>query len=141
MTGETEEVPMPITFVVDQERRRVVATATGDLGAEDFFVYQRDAWGGAGVGGYDEIVDMTGASRIREATPERVRELAQLAASMDVPRAASRLAIVAPADLAYGLGRMYEAFRGLARSPATKTVAVFRTRAEAEAWLAGPSPA
>lgn len=141
MTGEAEEGPMPIEFTVDTQRRRIVATATGDLDADDFFAYQRDAWGRPGVGGYDEIVDMTGASRIREATPEKVRELAQLAASMDVPRAASRMAIVAPADLAYGLGRMYEAFRGLTRSPGTKTVAVFRTRAEADAWLSAPPPA
>ena len=127
---------MPITTSIDHARRLVVATATGDLGPEDFFAYQREAWTQPGVGGYDEIVDMTGASRIREATPERIRELAKLAASMDVPDAASRLAIVAPADLAYGLGRMYEAFRQFAKSPATKSVAVFRTRAEADAWLA-----
>lgn len=129
---------MPIEFAIDHNRRLITATASGDLGAEDFFNYQRDAWGRPGVGGYDEIVDMTGVSRIREATQERIRELAALAARMDVPDAASRLAIVAPADLAYGLGRMYEAIREFVPTKASKTVAVFRKRSEADEWLARP---
>ncbi len=131
---------MPIEFTVDPVRRRVVAVASGDLGAEDFFAYQRAAWGSSAVGGFDEIVDMTAVARIREATPERIRELAALASRMDIPDAASRFAIVAPADLAFGLGRMYEVFRELSRSKASKTVAVFRTRAEAEQWLATWTP-
>jgi len=42
---------------------------------------------------------------------------------------------VAPADLVFGLGRMYETYRGL-NERSTKEVAVFRTRPEALDWLA-----
>jgi hypothetical protein len=35
---------MPITYRIDNARRRVVATASGTLTEADVFGYQRDAW-------------------------------------------------------------------------------------------------
>jgi hypothetical protein len=57
-----------------------------------------------------------------------------MSAAMDPGQSLARFAIVAGEDLAFGLGRMYQAYRGLdARS--SKQVGVFRALAEALAFL------
>jgi hypothetical protein len=61
-------------------------------------------------------------------------DLADLAATMDTLSPGGRFAIVAPGSLAFGLGRMYEAFRET-HPRSTKQVAVFRSLSEAWAWL------
>jgi len=77
---------------------------------------------------------MTDVTEIATASPDRMRELAALSASMDRVAAGAKMAIVAPQDHAFGLGRMYEAYRGF--EPASKKeVAVFRTISEALAFL------
>lgn len=126
---------MPISYRIDRNARRVIATASGILTDEDVFGYQRDAWSRADVTGFDEIVDMTDVNNVELPVPssDRMRALAAESADMDTPRA-SRFAIVAPGDLAYGLGRMYAVYRETDRR-STKTVRVFRTMDDAVAWL------
>jgi hypothetical protein len=53
---------------------------------------------------------------------------------MDDPKASTRLAIVAPEDLYFALGRMYQAYREL-NSSSTRKVEVFRNRESALRWL------
>jgi hypothetical protein len=131
---------MPITYRVDNARRRVVATASGILTEADVFGYQQEAWSNPELAGFDEIVDMTGVVEIVLASPasDQLRNLAATSADMDVPTS-SRFAIVAPGDLAYGLGRMYGVYRDLDRR-STKQVRVFRTMDEAVAWLDDAKP-
>jgi hypothetical protein len=127
---------MPIEYRVDHEARRVLADGHGTISAEEIFGYQREAWSRPDVQGYDELVDMTDVKEIVEPTPHNMRALARFSAGMDPPGGGSRFAIVAPQALAYGLGRMYEAFREMPPG-GTKVVSVFRDRASALAWLAG----
>jgi hypothetical protein len=86
------------------------------------------------VAGYNELADMTEVQTIVQPVAEQVRKLADLSAGMDIPTSSSRFAIVAPQALAFGLGRMYEIYRGL-NEQSTKEVGVFRTRQEALEWL------
>ncbi len=123
-----------IVHHIDHERRLVTATAHGVITPRDFFGYQREVWSRPDVANYNELVDMTSVARLEEASRERVSELAELAASMDTPGVATKLAIVANADLHFGLGRMYQSVRA-AKPQANKTVGVFRTREEAMQWL------
>lgn len=125
---------MPIEYRIDRDRRLVVASGYGELTDEDVFGYQREVWSLPEVQGFDEIVDMTAVRHIALPSPARVKDLAELSASMDAPQASSRFAIVAPDDFAFGLGRMFGIHRrGDERS--TKQVAVFRSMAEALDWL------
>lgn len=125
---------MPIDYRVDQDRRRVLAEGHGTVTAEEIFSYQRDAWSRADVAGFDELVDMTRVQTIVEPSAHQMRALARLSAGMDPPAAGGRFAIVAPGDLAFGLGRMYEVFREMSPG-STKQVSVFRDRPSALAWL------
>jgi hypothetical protein len=128
---------MPIEHTIDYERRLVIARGRGILTDRDVFDYQRGVWSRPEVAGYDELVDMSGIEGIDLPSIERVRELAQLSAAMDEGAPPSRLAIVAPKDYAFALGRLYEAYRGLDQR-SRKHVSVFRTVEDALAWLGEP---
>lgn len=103
------------------------------------FDYQREVWSRPEVAGYNELVDMSEVEYIALPSPERVRDLAALSAGMDATSGSSRFAIVAPESLAYGLGRMYEAYRSL-NPRSTKRVSVFRSMAEALVFLGIEGP-
>jgi hypothetical protein len=125
---------MPIVYSIDHDRRLVLARGHGVFTDEDVFGYQCEVWSRSDVAGYNELIDMTGVERVVLQSVARVRELAGLSAHMDARTPASKLAIVAPDDLAYGLGRMYEVYRGL-EPESTKQVSVFRSMADALAFL------
>ena len=125
---------MPLDYRIDPERRLVFTRGSGTLEDHEIFDYQYKVWSKPEVAGFDELVDMSSVTQIMLPSIERVRELAELAARMgrDSPR--SRMAIVAPDDLAFGLGRMFGTHRDNA-APGVKPVNVFRTMPEALAWL------
>jgi len=101
---------------------------------EDVFSYQRQVWSQPEVAGYDELIDMTAVEQIAIPSTKRIPELAELAANMDTGNQSSKLAIVAPQDVAFGLGRMFEVYRNLHAS-STKKVEVCHTMREARAFL------
>jgi hypothetical protein len=124
---------MPIRYRIDHAQQLVVVVIRGILSDEEIFGYQREVWSRPDVQGYDELADMREVERIAVASPERVRDLAQLSAEMD-RGAASKFAIVAPQEVAFGLARMYEALRKM-NPKSKKQVEAFRTLPEALAWL------
>lgn len=125
---------MPIEYEIDTRQKVVWVRATGVLVNADMFDYQHEVWARPEVAGYDEIVDMSGAAQVEMGDADRMIQLASLAASTDQPDKPSRLAIVAPETLHYGLGRMYQAYREL-DPRSTKVVRVFRSMDEALGWL------
>lgn len=131
---------MPIDYHIDHEQRLVTATAHGILTDPEFFGYQREVWSRPDVAGYDELVDMSAVTKIDLPSADRVRELALFSAAMDPKGPSSKFAIVAPQDLAFGLGRMYDAYRSSNR-PGGKEVGVFRSREQAMAFLGRPREA
>ena len=125
---------MPIVFRVDHELRVVVAVAYGALTLQEMFQYQRDLAALPAIEGYGELVDMSPVSNVATSPSAQFRGLAGFAATADQPGSRTRFAIVAPSDLMFGLGRMYQAYR--ANEPgSTKEVGVFRTMKEACAFL------
>ena len=77
--------------------------------------------------------------RIGKLTDYATLILATLAAEMDLPGQASKFAIVAPAHLSFGLGRMFQTHRELDER-STKTVAVFKTLGDALEFLGIQGP-
>ena len=124
---------MPITHRIDHAHRLVIARGYALFAAADVFEYQRQVWSQPEVAGYDEIIDMTHVTDVDLPSAQRIRDLASISAGMDVPQS-SRFAIVAPTDLAFGLGRMFQVYRE-AETRSTKAVGVFRTMADAAAFL------
>ncbi|HKQ60476.1 MAG TPA: hypothetical protein VJS92_04275 [Candidatus Polarisedimenticolaceae bacterium] len=125
---------MPLDYSIDPARRLVVARGRGILTDGDVFRYQLEVWSRPEIAGYDELVDVSEVTEIAQPPAQRMRELAKLSAEMDGDAPASRLAIVAPSDHAFGLGRMYEAYR-TSHSRNTRDVGVFRSLAAALDFL------
>jgi len=124
---------MGIEHSIDHARRLVLVSVRGTLTDEEIFAYQRAVWSRPDVAGYDELVDMSDVEHIALPSAERVRQLASLSSDMDT-RTPGKLAIVAPKDFEFGLGRMYQAYREM-ESRSTKQVRVFRSMELALAWL------
>ena len=125
---------MPIVFKIDHERKTVFARGLGVLTDEDVFGYQKEVWSREDTRGYNELMDMRGVEQIALPSMDRVRDLANLSAEMDADKRESKFAIVASSDLAFGLGRMYEAYRGM-NPKSGKEVKVFRNPEDALKWL------
>jgi len=125
---------MPIRYRIDPERRLVVTRGYGTFTDPEVFQYQQEVWSRAELAWYDELVDMTHVQEIAVPHPDRVRELSELAAKMDMPGIPSKMAILAPDDHAFGLGRMFQAYRKL-DPRSKKQVEVFRTLPEAMEFL------
>jgi hypothetical protein len=123
---------MPIQYQIDPVARLVIARAEGVLTEKDVFAYQTEVWSRPEVAGYNELVDMTAVTKIEmiAQAQDTMKKLASLSSRMDHPAIESKLVIVAPDNLSFGYGRMYEAFRGMEKG-GTKTVHVFRSPAEA----------
>jgi hypothetical protein len=125
---------MPIAYTIDHAQRLVTASGHGALTGDDIFGYQQEVWSRPEVAGYDELVDMTHVEQIDLRSVDHIKQLAELSASMDATATQSKLAIVAPGDYAFGLGRMYESYRRL-EGRTTKRIGVFRSMAEARGFL------
>jgi hypothetical protein len=125
---------MPLVFRIDHEARVIVVAGFGVLTDDEFFNHHRRLITLDETIGYDELIDLTHITRIALPSADRVRELAAEAAGSDERRGASKLAVVAPSDFAYALGRMFQTTRGLdARS--TRDVGVFRSMEEGLEFL------
>jgi hypothetical protein len=125
---------MPIHVSIDHTHRLVIARGEGTFTDDDAFGYQRGVWSQPEVAGYNELIDMTDVEEIALPSYSRVEVLASLSASMDDPDQKSKSAVVAPSDLAFGLGRMFEMRRSMSEK-STKEVRVFRTLPEALEFL------
>ena len=125
---------MPIEVRIDHARKLVMARVHGTMSDEETFGYQRGVWSDPEVAGYDELVDMTAVGEIQLPSSARARELATLSASMDVSGPETKMAILAPTDEAFGLGRMFEMMREL-QPGSRRKVGVFRTESEAMDFL------
>ena len=80
--------------------------------------------------GHGELVDLREVRHTDVSAPV-LRQVAGIFASTDRHASLTRVAVCAPADLVFGLSRMYEAFR----APSGVQLRVFRTLGEAERWL------
>jgi hypothetical protein len=80
----------------------------------------------------NDLVDGRSVRRV-DVTPAGVRRLADVVQQVDRHALPTKIAIVAPDDVAYDAARMYEALRAGQQAPAEHRV--FRDMAEARRWL------
>ena len=128
---------MPISYHAEPAQHRIVAEASGAIGQQDLFAYQKDVGTRPEWAGFNELFDVSRVDSLLDIRIDNLKAVADLAASMDKPDLPSKFAIVAPQDLYFGLGRMYESLRESAPH-SSRRIAAFRSRAEAERWLDAP---
>jgi len=127
---------MPVEYQIDHEQRLVQVKAYGVVTVQDFIAYQREVWSRKDIVGYNELIDASQVQKALDFNGPHLQEVAVLASSMDLTKEITKLAIIASDNFSYGLGRMYETYRGLQEGN-TKQVAIFRSKEEALAWIHG----
>jgi hypothetical protein len=122
---------MPYTIAFNEKQGGVITTFSGQVTAEEVFNSVIDRFADArGTDVTYSIGDYTNISGLEFTAPD-ARGLAERAREVMRRQQNLIVAIVAPSNVAFGLGRMVEI-----HSEEPDTMAVFRTMAEAEAWIA-----
>jgi len=130
---------MPISIRLDAERKVTYATATGVITDAHVLEICTTMISDPDYDpSLDHIFDAGGIERL-EVSPAALHEAAQIFARVDrgiSTGAQPKVAIVAPADVTFGVARMYEAYREM--HPSKKRYFVCRTMEEARRWLGLP---
>jgi hypothetical protein len=128
---------MPIAIAVDPWRRLRYSVATGVITDDDVAeAYARAMADPDADPSMNVLADLSGVERV-DVSADCVRRLA--ARQVEDERGHTlrpRVAIVAPSDCAFGIARMYTAYRQ--SLDASSRLLVCRSREEAERWLELP---
>lgn len=127
-----ERRAVPISYRIDQERRLVLTRAWGVLTDDDIINHKERL---ARDPEFDPVIpQLTDARDIEQfaVTIAGVHAMIAHDAAHASRRAGHRLALVVGTDEVFGMARMYE----LMGERSDNSVAVFRTIADAETWLA-----
>ena len=128
---------MPANHHIDNKAKLIITTWEGVAIDSDFIEalkkYQKDIQSKPDYLGYNELVNFNKVLSIK-LTVEGLKNIGQLASRTDQNRVNTKLALVASSDLAYGLARMYEAYRSFAQNT-NKELRVFKEESEALEWL------
>lgn len=122
---------MPVLHALDPELGVYVITLRGMLTDEELVEAAGRMLGDPGRPlGIPELVDARDV-QVQEASSRAIREVAEMYSRDPRPEEGVRIAFVAPADVAFGLARMYEALR----QQSAAEFRTFRQMDEAVAWL------
>lgn len=130
------ESRLKIEHHIDHENMLIVTSVEGDA-TDDGFIsaimqYQEEIKGRPEFSGHNEIVDFRYLTHIKLSS-SGLSQMARISKKTDIDGLNTKLAFVVASPLAFGLGRMYRAFRTL--SPNSKEVDVFYNKDEALEWL------
>ena len=117
---------------VDPERRLVLTTWGVSCSDEALAEYQKTVWARPEVREFNELIDFRCVSET-SVTSRGVRDIARLSARMHLPESA-RTALVVDDALSFGMGRMYEGYRGN-DDESTRDIRVFKELDAALEWL------
>ena len=119
---------MPQFYKIDKERRLVLSTAAGVYCRADAVAHMEKLSKDPDFDpSYSQIADFTQVTEF-DISAKEIRELAQK--SIFSPD--SHRALIAPSDLGYGLGRMFEMLR---ENQGEMGIRVFRSLEEALDWV------
>jgi hypothetical protein len=122
---------MPITYRIDQEHDVVWTNATGVLTDADLLAHKSRLINDPDFKpGLRELSDVRAVDRL-EVTPNGISQFVARDKADSAKLHDHKLAIVASADVVYGMARMYQTLS----DDETQHVMVFRTIPEATAWL------
>ncbi len=129
---------MPVQHSIDHSTKIITTTWSGEAAdielIEALLKYQQNIKNQSEFCSFSEIVDFRTVS-VFKLSPEGLLRLAQIAAGTDVPGVKTKLAIVVSKPVAFGFGRMYEAYRSLIPHIGGKEVRVFKDINDALEWI------
>ena len=128
---------MPANHYVDTKRQLIITTWEGKAHDIEFIEairkYQKDIQSHPDYINFNEIVNLSGVTGYK-LTAEGIRSIGKIASSTDKTDANKKLAIIVSTTLAYGLARMYEAYRSFSKK-AHKKINIFKNESDALEWI------
>lgn len=119
---------MPEFYTIDKERRLVLTTGSGVITLADAVSHMDKLSKDPDFDpSFSQIVDFTQVTRI-ELSADEIRRLAQ----RTIFSVTSRRAFIAPDEVAFGIGRMFQILRGL---EGEQGIRIFRSLEEALDWV------
>ena len=118
---------MPISYVIDESKKRLYSLATGLVTYDVLVAHMRSEFGRAAAS-YPEVFDCTGATT--DLTAADIRLLVHNRERIADVQEAGPVAIVAPTDLFFGLFRIFDMM-----TESLRPIRIFRNSADADEWL------
>jgi hypothetical protein len=120
---------MPLSYLINKQRRLVTSTASGVVTYSDITTHQSRLKNDPDFDStFDQLVDGTAVTQI-ELTTDNVRAIAR----QRLFAAGSRQAFATSSEFAYGMARMFELYRDSAGTG--RLVRVFNGLEAAQEWL------
>ena len=128
---------MPATHEIDSANRLIITTWSGKATESEFIdtliSYQLKVKGNREYQTYNELLDFSQIDNIN-LSKKSMTTLSKIAQQTDRQDVQTRLAIIVSSPLAFGLARMYVAYRNLLQYT-NKELKVFKNRSDAFAWV------
>lgn len=120
---------MPLSFVIDKQRRIVISTASGLVTYSEIAAHQVQLKNNPDFDPtFDQLIDATGVTMVSV----KVEEI-QTVARQRLFATGSRQAFATSSDFVYGMARMFEIYREASGSG--RPVRVFSSLDAAQEWL------
>jgi len=128
---------MPANHHIDNNAQLIITTWEGEAHDIEFIdaikKYQKDIQNHPDYINYNEVVDFTKVTGVK-LTTEGIKNIGHIASTTDINEVNRKLAFIVSSNLAFGLARMYEAYRSFSKN-ANKEIRVFKTEKDAFEWV------
>jgi len=128
---------MPANHKIDTKTKLLITTWEGEARDIDFIQaikkYQKDIQNHPDYIAYNEVVDFSKVTGIK-LTTEGIKSIGLIASSTDQNEVNRKLAFIVSSNLAFGLARMYEAYRGFSKK-SHKEIRIFKNEKDAFEWV------
>ena len=128
---------MPATHHIDKINHLIVTTWDGEARDIDFIEaiknYQNNIQNQPNYINYNEVVDLRKMTSVK-LTTEGIKVIGAIASTTDTQDINKKLALIVSSNLAFGLARMYEAYRSFSKN-ANKEIRVFKNETGAFEWV------
>lgn len=128
---------MPATHHIDNINHLIVTTWHGEARDTEFIEaiknYQNNIQNQPNYINYNEVVDFRKMTSVK-LTTEGIKVIGAIASTTDTQDINKKLALIVSSNLAFGLARMYEAYRSFSKN-ANKEIRVFKNETDAFKWV------
>lgn len=122
---------------IDNNNQLIVTTWEGEARDMEFMEaikkYQNNIQNHPNYINYNEVVDLRKVTSLK-LTTEGIKTIGTIASTTDTKEINKKLALIVSSNLAFGLARMYEAYRSFSKN-SNKEIRVFKNETEAFKWV------
>ena len=128
---------MPAKHHIDNNNQLIVTTWEGEARDIEFIEaiknYQKNIQNNPDYVDFNEVVDFRKVTKLK-LTNEGIKIIGTIASTTDTKGINKKLALIVSSNLAFGLARMYEAYRSFSKN-ANKEIRVFKDETAAFKWV------